>query len=92
MRTRHKSQQRWNGFTYEEANDIEKILVDIENLIISMGNWFVYSGVSRSGQNRLWQNRFRHFFAYPSLNVDTWADFGETMWADFGNETWQNFG
>ena len=58
------------NLTYEQANDIEKILVDIENLLISMENWFVYSGVSNSGQRRLWQNRFRHFFTYPSYGGD----------------------
>lgn len=56
------------NLTYQKANDIEKILVDIETLLISMENWFVYSGVSNSGQRRLWQNRFRHYFASPSYD------------------------
>lgn len=45
--------------TYEQANNIEKILVDIETLIFGIQGYFVYSGVSNSGQVRLWQNRFR---------------------------------
>ena len=57
------------NLTYEQANDIEKILVDIEVLLISMENWFVYSGVANSGQNRVWQNRFRHFFTYPDYST-----------------------
>lgn len=55
--------------TYQKANDIEKILVDIEVLLISMENWFVYSGVANSGQNRVWQNRFRHFYTYPDYST-----------------------
>lgn len=47
------------NLTYKRANNIEKVLVDVETLIRAMENWFVYSGVSKSGQNRLWQNRFR---------------------------------
>lgn len=49
--------------TYKKANDIEQILVDIEQLVVSMENYFVYSGVSNSGQSRFWQNRFRHFYS-----------------------------
>lgn len=30
-----------------------------------MEDWYVYSGVSRSGQPRLWQHRFREFFISP---------------------------
>lgn len=45
--------------TYEDANAIEKILVDIEDIIQNMEQVFVYSGVANSGQNRVWQQRFR---------------------------------
>lgn len=57
-----------NHLTYQSANNIEQILLDIEHLLISMENWFVYSGVANAGQNRVWQNRFRHFFAYPDYS------------------------
>lgn len=45
--------------TVESANYIEEILVNIEELIIAMSQVFVHSGVANSGQNRLWQQRFR---------------------------------
>lgn len=45
--------------TYEEANAIEKILVDIEDIIQNMEQVFIYSGVAKSGQSRMWQQRFR---------------------------------
>lgn len=48
-----------NNLNYIKANDIEKILADIEDLIHGMEQYFVYSGVANSGQNRMWQNRFR---------------------------------
>ena len=57
--------------TYTTANNIEKILVDIEDLIAGLRNWFVYSGVGRSGQNRVWQHRFRQFFDVIELELLT---------------------
>lgn len=50
------------NLNYESANNIEKILEDIESLVTSMQNYYVYSGVARSGQRRLWQNRFRRLY------------------------------
>ena len=49
------------AINYQEANDIERILVDLEYLIESMSQYFVYSGVAVSGQSHLWQNRFRRY-------------------------------
>lgn len=68
-----------NYMSYETANNIEKILVDIEKLIYSMKNYFVYSGVANSGQVRLWQNRFRHFYTeltYLEANGTQYIDTG----------------
>ena len=48
-----------DNLNYVKANDIEKILTDIEDLIHGMEQYFVYSGVANSGQSRMWQNRFR---------------------------------
>ena len=48
-----------NNLNYVKANDIEKILADVEDLIHGMEQYFVYSGVANSGQSRMWQNRFR---------------------------------
>lgn len=44
---------------YIDANDIEQIEKDINQMIIAMEQAFVYSGVANSGQNRVWQQRFR---------------------------------
>ncbi len=49
------------AINYVEANNIEQIINDIEYLINSMSQYFVYSGVSKSGQSHLWQNRFRRY-------------------------------
>ncbi len=75
-------------FTYEQANDIEKILVDTEELVVGMQNWVVFSGVSRSGQPRLWQHRFRDL--YEGFDT-TWGDFSSQTWADLFNVTWDSF-
>lgn len=32
-----------------------------------MEDWYIYSGVANSGQNRLWQHRFRQEFAIPNI-------------------------
>ena len=48
-----------NRMDYQDANAIEQILVDIEDTIINMEQVFVYCGVPRMGQNRIWQQRFR---------------------------------
>lgn len=45
--------------TIEKANDIEKILSEIDFILISMENNFIYSGVANCGQNRMWQQRYR---------------------------------
>lgn len=47
------------NLTYKKANDIEKILHEIDYILKSMENHFVYCGVSSCGQNRVWQQRFR---------------------------------
>jgi hypothetical protein len=48
-----------NKMDYRDANAIEQILVDIEDIIINMEQMFVYCGVANMGQPRLWQQRFR---------------------------------
>lgn len=45
--------------TWQKANDIEKILFEIDKIIGYMENDFIYCGVPSCGQNRLWQQRFR---------------------------------
>lgn len=45
--------------TINKANDIERILFEIDKIIGCMENNFIYCGVSNCGQNRVWQQRFR---------------------------------
>ena len=49
-------------FDWQKANNWEQILNEIYWLMFGMENYYVYSGVSHSGQQRLYQNRFRHFY------------------------------
>ena len=48
-------------FDYVKANNWEQILYEINSMLEGMKNYQVYSGVSSSGQRRMFQNRFRHF-------------------------------
>lgn len=45
--------------TIEKANDIEKILSEIDFILTSMKNNFIYCGVASCGQARMWQQRYR---------------------------------
>lgn len=42
-----------------KANDIEKILDEIDKIITNMERRFIYCGVANLGQSRTWQHRFR---------------------------------
>ena len=45
--------------TVDGANYIERLLANIERILIDMQQYFVYSGVANAGQGRTWQQRFR---------------------------------
>lgn len=60
-----------NYMSFETANNIEKILVDIEMLIRGMENYYVYSGVANAGQQRFYQNRFRHLHTHALESTGT---------------------
>lgn len=55
---------------YVEANDMEKILSDIEKLIGYMQQNYIYGGVANGGQNRIWQQRFRRPRYWGGLQFD----------------------
>lgn len=55
------------NFDFEKANNWEKILYEIWQLMWGMTDWYVYSGVANAGQNRLWQHRFRQFYVSPII-------------------------
>lgn len=48
-----------NQMTIYKANDIERILYDIDKILIHMCNNFIYCGISELAQSRLWNKRFR---------------------------------
>lgn len=50
-----------NGMSIERANDIEKIIYDINALLDILSKNLIRSGVGACGQNRLWQYRFRTY-------------------------------
>lgn len=50
-----------NGMTIEKANDIEKIIFDINFVLEALQKNLVRSGVASSGQTRTWQYRFRAY-------------------------------
>ena len=60
------------NITYKKANDIEKILYEIDTLIKQMENNFVYVGVANSGQARVWQQRFRR--KYIEISYSDFVD------------------
>ncbi len=62
--------------TIEKANDIEKILFEIDTILTNMENHFVYSGVTNCGQNRIWQQRFRKLKTWisQSYRLSQYAD------------------
>lgn len=76
------------NFDYIKANNWEKILDEIYHLLWGMEDWYVYSGVANAGQNRLWQNRFRHYYIepvtplYEALTTET----GEKITTESGEE------
>ena len=75
---------------WQKANDIEKILYEIDKIIKYMENNFVYCGVARCGQSRLWQQRFRRKYMYSvginwemlMMQYSCWSDIEE-------NKTWE---
>ena len=74
-----------NNFDYKKANNWEKILNEIFYMLWGMENWYVYSGVSNSGQNRLWQHRFRQYFEVPEIVTYTFYSFIQSSGTQYIN-------
>lgn len=76
--------------TWQKANDIERILYEIDKILKYMENNFVYAGVAACGQNRIWQQRFRRKYTYSvginwemlMMQYSRWSDIEE-------NKTWE---
>lgn len=62
---------------YIEQNRIEKILKDLDTILINMQKYFVCSGVANCGQTRMWQVRYRTIHKWNTLIQNRWSDFTE---------------
>lgn len=77
----------FNWESIEEANNIEKILRDIYWIIKNMEKVFVYTGVAGTGQNRIWQQRFRRY----GRSLRQWLELTQVYWSDFSEtQTWED--
>ena len=74
------------SFDWQKANNWEKILDEIYNMIKGMENWYVYAGVSNAGQNRLWQHRFREFYSGVTYPEALTTEAGEILTTENGEE------
>lgn len=73
--------------TFAEANNIEKILYDINELIEGMKQNFIMCGVPSCGQSRIWQQRFRRTIK----RVGSWEEIKDKTWIEYGETTtWEN--
>ena len=77
-----------NGMSINRANDIEKILFDINFLLEALQKYKIRSGVANSGQNRMWQYRYR---MYETKKYANWEEIGvDNTWEDIGLDiTWE---
>lgn len=71
------------SLTYEEANNIEKILYEIDRVIKELKLNLIYSGVANMGQIRIWQQRFRRAKVWSSL-VETFNKYSTYTVANIG--------
>lgn len=65
-----------------EANNIEQIEKDLNQMITAMENNFIYGGVAHSGQVRVWQQRFRRKHLTEILYYLVTRDASEFVTAD----------
>lgn len=74
-----------NNWNWNKANRWEQILDEIFHLLWGMEDWYVYSGVANAGQNRLWQNRFRHYYTSPIVVIEyLTTETGDTLTTENG--------
>lgn len=65
------------SLNFVDINDMEKILFDINELIKYMSQNFIYSGVANSGQNRVWQQRFRRNRTWNTIRQNRFEQFSD---------------
>ena len=76
-----------NFMTYSKANQLEKVLYEIDTIFNAMTNYFIYSGVAHVGQPRVWQGRFRYLAG--SYVYIKWSEITQEYWSDFEeNQKW----
>jgi hypothetical protein len=78
-----------NGMTIERANDIEKLIFDINVVIEALQKNLIRSNVGACGQNRLWQYRFR---IYSDAEDYAWNELAYTFWNEISDKTWREVG
>lgn len=78
-----------NGMTIGRANDIEKILFDINFVLEALKKNLIRSGVSNCGQARMWQYRYR---IYSDIEEYTWNELEYTVWNEMSDKTWREVG
>lgn len=77
--------------TWQKANDIERILYEIDKILKHMENNFIYAGVGNVGSNRIWQQRFRR--KYIQVIFVLWEDLKQIYWNEIDeNSTWEEIG
>lgn len=78
-----------NGMTIDRANDIEKLLFDINFVLEALQKNLIRSGVANCGQSRTWQYRFR---IYNNIEDYTWNEISYGTWSEIENMTWMEVG
>ena len=76
--------------TIEKANDIERIIHELDYILMWMKNNYIYSGVANCGQPRVWQQRFRRMYTY--FVPQTWAELNYEYWNEIENLTFESKG
>lgn len=79
--------QELNSWDYEDANNWEKILWEINRMLVSTENYQVYSGVANLGQQRFWQHRFR---LINEIGDNSWEDIEYIYWYEIPADTTWN--
>lgn len=75
-----------NQWDWRKANRWEQILSEVYNMMFGMRNWYVYGGVARGGQPRLWQHRFREFYSGIGHSEPLITEAGENINTENGEE------
>jgi hypothetical protein len=78
-----------NGMTIERANNIEKIIFDINFVLEALQKNLIRSGVANCGQARMWQYRYR---IYSDIEEYTWNELEYTVWNEISDKTWREVG